>query len=372
MMARVEEIGRFGPSGRMFQIATIMLLAFLALILVGFLYTGIDQVNAGEAAVVLSNVTGKQTVVTDVGYIVHLPFGMTEVYKFRTDDQGITMQGPETVRVKTRDGSSIDVDIELKYRVRRDETSLLTLAHNFGNDPQLTQVSELIRSFARASVRDVLGKLHIQEVTDGTQRQIKAAEITEVLNEELSGYGISMDTVSIPKPNLNPEYQALIDQRMDAINVLTNQASAQEEARQRQAQEIAQATREKNTAFEEEKGRQEKRKIEALGQARQKKARADGEAAKVRVEGDRMYDVAMNDAKALEAEGLAKAKGIRKLAEAYELGGLSLVREALAQKYLGKTIKGQPYDLSGFVERFAVEPAVVIQQSTPNPAQGGN
>lgn len=369
-MARIEEIGRLGPAGNFFKIASALMVVVVVLVLLGFFYTGIDQVNAGEAAVVLSNTTGKQKVVTEVGYIVHLPFGMTEVYKFRTDDQGIALQGPDTVRVKTRDGSNIEVDIELKYRVKRDENSLLRLAHNFGHDPELVQVADLILAFTRSVVRDILGKLHIQEVTDAAQRQQKAREITEQLNEELSGYGLSIDTLSIPKPNLNPQYQALIDERMDAINVLTNQNSAQKEAMQRQAQEVAQGNREKNTAVEEERGRQEKRKIEALGRARQQMARADGEATRIRIDGDKAYEIALNEAKAVEAEGLAKAKGIGKLAEAYELGGLSLVREALAEKYLGKTIKGQPYDLSDRVERFSVEPAAVLSQSTA--AQGGN
>ena len=74
--------------------------------------------------------------------------------------------------------------------------------------------------------------------------------------------------------------------------------------------------------------------IEAEGLAAQTVNVASGEAYKVRLEGERLLKVAQAEAKAIEAEGLRKAEGIEKLAEAYEKGGMGLIREALAEKYV--------------------------------------
>ncbi|MCX7015972.1 MAG: SPFH domain-containing protein [Candidatus Sumerlaeota bacterium] len=373
-MARIEEIGGPGrPRPRSRRLLSLILLAFVGLILVGFAYTGIDRVEPGEAAVVINNVLGSETVVTNVGYILHLPFHMTDVYKYDTEDRILGMAGEyaarrgapgaDTIRVKTRDGSNVDVDVEIKYHVIRSDDGLRALAHAFGDDQQLQQVGQMMLALARSDVREILGYSLVSEITDAAQRQAKAVDVLHRMNEELAPFGLMVDSVSIRRPQLNEEYEALIKERMDADQVFRNQASAIEAARQQQQQEIAQATREKNTAIQAEKGIQRRRIIEAEGMAQQVKQRADGEAAKLRIEGDQVYTVALAEAKAVEAEGLSKAEGIRKLAEAYERGGMALVREALAGKYLGRTINGRPYNISETVERVAVESPT----ATPKP-----
>jgi regulator of protease activity HflC (stomatin/prohibitin superfamily) len=368
-MAKIEEIdGPFRIPGQTKAIIGAAFLALTVLIVLSFVYTGVDRVEPGEAAVVINNISHNQSVVTEVGYVIHLPFGMTEVHKFNTEDKILLMSGKrvqgqmggDAIRVKTRDGSNVDLDAEIKYRLPRQEEALKNLAHCFGSDRTYDKkVSDLLVAFARSDIREILGELYIYEITDASQRQAKAIEVRSKLNEAMGAYGVNVDSVSILNLDLNDEYEKLIKDRKDADQLFVNQASAIESALQQQAEQIARTTREKNTALEEEKGRQTKRIIEAIGQSKQMKARADGDADRTRIDGDKAYEVALNEARAVEAEGLAKAEGILKLAGAYERGGMALVREALAEKYLGRTINGRPYDLSSTVERLALEPSTV-------------
>ncbi|OPZ14342.1 MAG: SPFH domain / Band 7 family protein [candidate division BRC1 bacterium ADurb.BinA364] len=354
------------------MLASVVFLFIVALIVVGFVSTGFDEIEPGQAAVVINNVTRAQSVVTDVGYIIHLPYGMSKVYKYRTVDRIVRMQGDsqdsiDSIRVKTSDGSNVDVDVEIKYHVIREEVPLKTLANDFGNDPDLALTDDIVIAFGRSDVREILGKLSISDITDASTRQAKAIEIRAQMNSALNPLGLMVDSVSIPNLVLNAEYQQLIQDRKDANQELRNQESAQERMRQAQAREVAAANREMTVALTQERGLQEKRLIEARGKAQQVKERAAGESAKLKYAGDQAYQVAINEAKAIELEGLLKAEGIQKLAEAYELGGMALVRESLAQKYLGRTINGRPYDLSSQVERLAIEPSAAAAAA----ARGG-
>ncbi len=361
-MAKIEEIG---GSPRL-TVQTKSTVAIIFVVIVGFIvlsmgYTGVDNLEMGKAAVIIKNVQRKPSVRTRPGLVAHLPFGMTEVYKFPVQNQLMRMQGKSdggTIRVKTRDGSNVDFGAEIRYRVMETDAALMSLAKSFGRDEKLDAVQQLILALARSDIREILGALYIVEITDAAQRQKKTIEIRTLMNEQLAPYGVYVDTVSLSTPILNTKYAQLIKDRKSANQELANQESAQESALRKQEQAIATATREKDTAIEEEKGRQNKRIIEAKSHAEQRVARADGDADKIRREGDKAYEVALNEAQAFRAEGLSKAEGIRKMAEAYENGGMALVREALAQKYLGAEINGRPFNLSNVVERLALEPGV--------------
>ena len=190
-----------------------------------------------------------------------------------------------------------------------------------------------------------------------------------MMNQQLEPYGVYVGNVSLSKPILNETYAQLIKDRKSADQELTNQSSAQDSALRKQEQAIAAKTREKSTAVEEEIGRQNKRIIEAKSRAEQRIARADGDADKIRREGDKSYEVALNEAQAFRAEGLSKAEGIRKMAEAYENGGMARVGEALAEKYLDAEISGRPFNLSNVVERLALEPSTAA--AAAKSAKGG-
>ena len=83
--------------------------------------------------------------------------------------------------------------------------------------------------------------------------------------------------------------------------------------------------------------------------------RARGESYAKNKDGDRSFEVAKNEAQAIETEGLNKAVGLKKLAEAYARGGDGLVKEALAAKLKGTVLHGRPYSLRETIERIQVD-----------------
>ena len=178
--------------------------------------------------------------------------------------------------------------------------------------------------------------------------------VKNALNESLREFGTEVTLVNTTNFVFNPRYEALVKEKKAATQQFINQKAAQEQAQKEQETRIAQAEREKNNALITARGSASKRLVEAEAQAKQQIARAQGDAYARELEGERQLQVALNEAKAVESEGLNQAAGIRKLADAYERGGAGLVKEALARKLAGARINGRPYSLSERIDRFTV------------------
>ncbi|MFH0794370.1 MAG: SPFH domain-containing protein [bacterium] len=374
MPPRIEEVAkkvRLGSDAA--QTFTAFLIVFLFAAIGVTLYSGVTRVEPGEIAIIVNNITHKVTLDTRNGIKIHLPLGLTDVYKLdrtlqvfaMTGEYG-TKAGDDSIRIKTNDGSNVIIDAEINYQI--DETRGKEIVEMLGRGDRYK--GELLRSYSRSLIRDSFGDLSIDEVTDPANRLDKIHQINEALNKSLSPWALQVAAVSATNFAFNDQYTQMIKERKESEQVFRNQESAQQNALRDQERQIAEATRIKNTRLEEEKGSQQKRIIEKQGWGEQLKKRADGDAYKARVEGEQAYQVALNEAKAVEVEGLKKAEGIQKLSDAYAQGGLGLVREALAAKYAGAVINGRPYSLDNEVQRLQLENApAAIRGAPPAPPQ---
>ena len=196
-------------------------------------------------------------------------------------------------------------------------------------------------------------------MSDASSRTTKNFEVQTDLNKALQEFGIEVTLLNTTNFAFNPEYERLVKEKKATAQEFANQKSAQEKAMKEQEAQVAGATREKNTALITAEGEARKNLVEANNKAKQLVFRAVGEAYAMNKEGERSYEVAINDAKAIEAEGLNMAAGIKKLAEAYSRGGIALVKEALAKKMAGRRINGKPYSLSESIERLRVDRGAV-------------
>src|SRR5438046_2214762 len=97
-----------------------VLLLILAL---GSCATTIENTDVG---IVINNITGTRTEYINGGMVLHLPFGLSSVYKIskaprhmRLARDVTTKEHPEGefVRIKTKDGSNVDADIDVVYQI---------------------------------------------------------------------------------------------------------------------------------------------------------------------------------------------------------------------------------------------------------------
>ncbi|MEZ6197300.1 MAG: SPFH domain-containing protein [Planctomycetota bacterium] len=355
------------------QVAFVVAVLFVVIFLFVGIGTSYDWVEPGEVAVIKNNLfQSDPEVQTQTGLIIHLPFGLTDVYKLDTREQVFTMskdpasgdrRRPDNVRIKVADGSNIEADVKVNYRIKPEKADLIVTRIGPGDSFK----NKMLRSYTRAVIREAYGTLTLETVSDPTTRSSQNQVVRRTLNEALEHFGLEVTLVNTTNFVFNPEYSRLVKEKKATAQDFLNQSAAQEQARKEQETKVAAATREKNTALITAGGKAKKRIVEAENRAKQLVVRAEGEAYAKRKDGDRSFEVATAEAAAVEAEGLNTAAGIERLAEAYRRGGLGLVKEAIARKLVGTRINGRPYSLSEEIKRMRVErpeDAPVIERGT--------
>lgn len=367
----------------------------LPLILVGFgilvVLDGHTYLVPEEAAVIKNNITGAEQVRTDSGLILHLPLGLTDVYKLDRTVQSFDMKrdptpddvstrrgrrsraaraaraanrGGDNVSVKVQDGSNVELDVSIQYQIIPEDAA--KIIKNIGEGDAFK--TKLVRAFTRALIREKFGTLTLEEISDPATRSAQNLEVQRALNTALAQFGLEVQLVNTTNFRFNSEYESLVKQKKATAQEFTNQAAAQENALKDQAVQVARAKREKETALIAAQGEASKRIVEADNRAKQLRLRAAGEAYAKKKDGDRAHAVAIAEAAAIEAEGLNTAAGIKRLADAYARGGIALVKETLAKKLAGRRINGRPYSLSEDVNRLKVEHGAAV---TGAPSKGG-
>lgn len=359
------------PNIRPTNIIKFIIPAVLAGFVILAILNGHTYVKPGEVAVIKNNITGAEEVRTEEGLIIHLPLGLTDVYKLNrrvrvfkmgTPDQGPTpsrrrrrnavqAQNPDSVRVKAADGSNVEVDVLINYKII--PTQADRIIKHIGTEEALER--KMIRSYTRALIREKYGTLTLEQISAPATRSQQNIEVQRSLNDAFAEFGVEVTLVNTTNFGFNKEYVRLVKEKKATAQEYTNQRAAQEKAMKEQEALIARAEREKETALIEARGVARKRIVEAENQAKQLVFRAKGEAYAKRKAGDRVFEVAKNEAQAIEKEGLNTAAGIKKLAEAYARGGIALVKETLAKKLVGRRINGRPYSLSENIERLNVQ-----------------
>ncbi len=354
------------------------------LILIGFgilvALDGHTYLMPEEVAVIKNNLTGAEEVRTDSGLILHLPLGLTDVYKLDRTVQSFDMKAEgsdnnrssassrfnrsrrrapaspasDNVTVKVQDGSNVELDVSIQYQIIPDDAAKIIKNIGAGGEGDAFR-TKLVRAFTRALIREKFGTLTLDEISDPATRTVQNQEVMRALNTAIAQFGLEVQLVNTTNFRFNSEYEKLVKQKKATAQEFTNQAAAQENARKDQEVQVARATREKETALIAAQGEARKRIVEADNRAKQLRLRAAGDAYAKKKDGDRSLAVATAEAQAIEAEGLNTAAGIKRLAEAYARGGIALVKETLAKKLAGRRINGRPYSLSEDVSRLKVE-----------------
>src|SRR5438132_4649412 len=79
-----------------------------------------------EVAIVVNNITGGISLLENGGMVLHLPFGLSSVYKIDKSQRVLSLtQGHRTkehpqgdeVNIKTNDGSNVEMDVEIVFQI---------------------------------------------------------------------------------------------------------------------------------------------------------------------------------------------------------------------------------------------------------------
>jgi hypothetical protein len=328
---------------------------FVVLALAGALScaTTVDNTQVG---IVVNNLTGNVTLHQNGGMVLHLPFGLSTVYKLDRSQRVLAMtrelrtqehpQG-EQISIKTNDGSNVEMDVEIVYQImssRADEAYRELGAQE--------NIDEILRALVRSEVRSQFGELSTLEISEAGPRSLKLRATQEQLRQHLTPLGIEIVSINAQNFSFAGEYDKIIRERKEADQILTNQKDYQDAATEEGKRMIAEATRDKMSALALLQGDLAKQLLAATGDAQRLQTRAEQSAYKSQLEGELALKTAQAEAAAILAEGTQKAEAMAKLFDAYERGGEGLVKEALVKLYQGVTVRARPYSSSERVDQF--------------------
>lgn len=174
----------------------------------------------------------------------------------------------DAVKVKTVNGSTVGVDITVRYHIRPEDADVFVQEWN--NEQQMEK--RLIRPTIRTQLRDEASSLETTgEGAIYTQdgRQALEETATEALREEFKGQPIVLEAVQIRNINLPKKIDASLDrkeqakQQVEVEREKVKQERARAEQRRVEAQADADVIRTKGEALKENKVVLQQRKIDA-------------------------------------------------------------------------------------------------------------
>jgi len=338
------------------QAFALVVVGVILIFAAALVFTSYDVVRPGQVAVIKNNITGQETVQLTEGIIMHLPWGMTDVYVLDKTQQSLVMSGQESVIIKTREGANVDTNVEVTFSLVPTQAAMIVRDIGMGRSgADITKVNDLTYSYVRAKIRDTIGELNLEELARPDERTARIEEARTRLNEELVDYGIEIQTVSATDWDYDDKYEGMIRKRKEADQILVNQAAGQETNRKKQETSIAEQNRLRSNAVAEARGDAQKEIIAKEAWTIEQRTQADGQAYKTKKEAEGSFIKLENEAAALEKELTLRAQGIQALADAYAKGGLGLVKEALAAKLKGVKITGRPFSYDASPQRVQME-----------------
>jgi len=252
---------------------------------------------------------------------------------------------------KTIDGNDISLDVIIAYRI--DPAKAPYILQNVA-DNNSTLRDKIVRTIARSKPRDIFGELTTESFYVAEERELQSQRAKEVLQEMLGPMGVVVEKVLTKDYRFNKEYQKAIEDKKVADQQVQKNRSAQ------------------HAALEEYKRKLE----EAKGEVNKMIADADGTYRKAKIEADVYYEKQALLAEAINAEGVAEAKGIQEMNEALAgMGGEAFVKLQIAEAIQGKRIMLLPVseggmnlkttDMNRLIETMGIRSMAAEQGSKP-------
>jgi regulator of protease activity HflC (stomatin/prohibitin superfamily) len=297
-----------------------------------------------------------------VGAIVYCPY-FQDVYLLDKTRHSLEMtadqsrgdrQGRDDVKIKTIDGSDVDVDITINYEINPDMAIEIALTSGPNNE----YTYKWIRDYARSVCRTEFGELTTEEFYDSELRRQKAGEALESLNKSLNVWGIIVTDVIPQDFSFYEEYQDKIKEKKLADQEIEEEKSKANAASENQKRVEIEETKRMEVEVARFDGEMQKQRIEAEADAQKTMREAEAYAIQTEAEAEAEFIRLKNEAKGVLATKKAEAEGMKALADAFKgPGGMNLVRMEYAKRLKELKLTGTPVSIVNQVEMLELNEA---------------
>jgi membrane protease subunit HflC len=317
------------------------------LVLVLLSFSTCREVEPGQVAVRVNNVTGDVETLTRPGLIMDLPFGIHDVYLVDTSSQTFHMKGDQNVdelnvkelTVRASDGSEfVFNDTTLLYRVIPERGADVIRDAGKGYLFRMWMLP-----YARSILRDEFGRESTISVSDPSHFGEATSRAKERLNALLMPHGLEVTSIVTPRPRFNNDYESLVESRNETENQMSVISSELQRAETERARRLAEVDRDQNKIIQEKRAALEAELATAVTTQTQAKRQADSYKIEKIAAGQASLSAAQR--KALELKGQLDAQFAARRAEidAFRNQPVERVMERLGERLEGVTIAIEPW-----------------------------
>ncbi len=351
------------------------------LVVMAALTLRVGRIQPDQIGLFVNNMSGEITVNNRPGANVYNGW-LTSFYVLDNVEQSYEMSAAsgrnDPVRVKTRDGADVSLDVTINYQL----TSDIEIIKNeiipecgLGTEPTTVisqgrrQIIEMdaykvkwIRDYSRSVIRYKFGELIPKEFYDGAQREAKARESQEELNDLLNDHGIEVTQVVPGEYHFYPEYETIIIDTKAAEQQQRTQVSEAEAALEEQKREETRATATKTVAITGIEGDLRRAILQEEAAAERAVNAAEAYAYTTTTQADAEFYRAERSALSFLATAQAEAEGMRQLADSLVGdGGANLVKLRYAEALKNAVITGVPYATDPRIQRVDINADNAVQ-----------
>lgn len=331
-----------------------------------FLTYSVVDIEPGQAAVRINNVTGAENAITRPGWTTRVPF-VHSLYILDAAPQTFSMRGdvPEG-RASPRKygvlggsfGGADDGDLVVpKLTVRASDGSNFhfddtTIIFQLKGDEAVTAVRDAgpgnafkawLKPYVRSILRDEFGRESTIAVSNPTTYAQATSRAKDRLNEVLGQHGIILTQLVTPRPQFNEAYEHAIEDRNRLGNELQVIKSNIDRADTERQRRIAEVDQKQNHVIQERRATLEADLARSVAGLAEAKSEADTYRIGKIAEGQASLSAAAKTAEQLEGELLAKYQAKKAEIDAFRTQPVERVMQRLGERLKGVTIAIQPY-----------------------------
>jgi regulator of protease activity HflC (stomatin/prohibitin superfamily) len=315
------------------------------------------RVGPEEVGVLVNNLTHEHTIHSKQGTYIYnsitsdliLLDKREQTIEFTMDEHRGDRPTRDHIRVKTVDGSDVDVDVTVNYSIK--PSHAVEILRDCGVEGNY---KHWVRDYVRAYVRYALGEMTTEEFYDSENRKRKADEAQKKLNELLDERGIEINSVQVQHFEFYEAYQRKITEKKLADQEVEEEKSKKLAAEELQKTKRIAAEAARDIRIAEIEGELTKQRVDAEGQSARIRAEADAEFKKAEFQAKALLYAAEQKAQGIRAQRVAEAKGIEAFRKALSSaeGAKNLVMMEYARRLKQVQLSGSPISIAPDVERF--------------------
>ncbi len=273
----MERVTRPGQPRAVARIGTLVVIAVIAVVLLGLTVTAWRSIQPGYVGIVFDKANHNVTAsALEPGWAFINPFTQSiqqypitiQTYSMVQKAAEGQVSGDDSIKVQSNEGQQINLDVVIQYQVIKEESGLLY--QDWGGADITIVEDRVVRQYTRSQVPVVASKYGWEEITSA-KRDVINGEIGKTLETEFAKRHMRLISFAVREVHLPQALQTALDQKIQAQQQAEQQKYQLAQAQVKAEQDVAEATGHANAL---------KAQAEGEAQATLTRAKAQAEANK--------------------------------------------------------------------------------------------